>query len=75
MLKKFFTCCVPVKQLLNKKLTYILPGYIPGSLGFDSWCYQIFCDVGLEWPPSILVRINEELLERKCSGSGLENRE
>jgi hypothetical protein len=29
--------------------------------------------VGLEWGPFRLVRINEELLERKSSGSGLEN--
>jgi hypothetical protein len=29
--------------------------------------------VGLEWSPLSLVRIIEELLERKSSGSGLEN--
>jgi hypothetical protein len=29
--------------------------------------------VGLERAPLSLVRINEELLERKSSGSGLEN--
>jgi hypothetical protein len=29
--------------------------------------------VGLEWGPFNLVRINEELLERKSSGSGIEN--
>jgi hypothetical protein len=35
-------------------------------LGFDSRRYQIFCvAVGLEWGPISLVRINEELLERK----------
>jgi hypothetical protein len=30
--------------------------------------------VGLEWGPLSLVRINEELLERKNDGSGVENR-
>jgi hypothetical protein len=29
--------------------------------------------MGLEWGPLSLVRINEELLERESSGSGLEN--
>jgi hypothetical protein len=29
--------------------------------------------VGLERCPLSLVRLNEELLERKCSASGLEN--
>jgi hypothetical protein len=29
--------------------------------------------VGLEWDPVSLVRINEEVLEREISGSGLEN--
>jgi hypothetical protein len=51
-----------------------VPGCKPRSLGFDSWCYKIFCvSVGLEWGPLSLMRINEELLERKISGSGLEN--
>jgi hypothetical protein len=31
--------------------------------------------VSLELVPLSLVRINEELLERKSSGSGLENRD
>jgi hypothetical protein len=29
--------------------------------------------MGLEWGPLSLLSINEELLERKSSGSGLEN--
>jgi hypothetical protein len=34
--------------------------------GFDSRCYQILCiAVGLERGPFSLMRINEELLERK----------
>jgi hypothetical protein len=44
--------------------------------GFDSWCYQIFWEVvGLERGPLSLVSTIEELLGRKSSGSGLENRE
>jgi hypothetical protein len=31
--------------------------------------------VGLEWGPFSLVSTTEELLERKSSGSGLENRD
>jgi hypothetical protein len=38
--------------------------------------YQIFWEVvGLERGPLSLMSTIEELLERKCSGSGLENRE
>jgi hypothetical protein len=41
---------------------------------FDSRHYQIFLvSVGLERGLLSLVSINEELLERKSSGSGLEN--
>jgi hypothetical protein len=44
--------------------------------GFDSRRYQIFWEVvGLEWDPLSLMSTNEELLERKSSSSGLENRE
>jgi hypothetical protein len=44
--------------------------------GFDSRRYQIFWEVvGLERGPLSLVSTTEELLERKSSGSGLENRE
>jgi hypothetical protein len=44
--------------------------------GFDSQRYQIFCElVGLERGPLRLVSTTEELLERKSSGSGLENRD
>jgi hypothetical protein len=42
---------------------------------FHSWRYQIFWEVmGLERGPLSLVSTIEELLERKSSGSGLENR-
>jgi hypothetical protein len=44
--------------------------------GFDSWRYQIFWElVGLERDPLILVSTIGELLERKSSGFGLQNRE
>jgi hypothetical protein len=44
--------------------------------GFDSRLYQIFWEVvGLERGPHSLVSTNGELLGRKSSGSGLENRD
>jgi hypothetical protein len=44
--------------------------------GFDSRHHQIFwVAVGLEWGPLSLVRITEELLERKSSSACLENRD
>jgi hypothetical protein len=44
--------------------------------GLDSWHHQIiWVVVALEWGPLSLVTINEELLERKSSSSGLENRD
>jgi hypothetical protein len=50
------------------------PGYRSRDPGFDSRCYQIFWEVvGLERGPLNLVRIIEELLEWKSSGSGIEN--
>jgi hypothetical protein len=43
--------------------------------GFDSRLYQILWEVvGLERGPLSLVSTNEELLDRKSNGSGLENR-
>jgi hypothetical protein len=52
-----------------------VPGYRSRGPGFDSRRYQIFWEtVGLEQGPLSLVRIIEELLEWKSSGSGLENR-
>jgi hypothetical protein len=48
------------------------PGFRPRGLGFYSWRCQIFrAAVGLERGPLSLVRINEELLERKVAA--LEN--
>jgi hypothetical protein len=52
-----------------------VPGYRSRDPGFDSRRYQIFWKVvGLERGPLSLVRIIEELLEWKSSGSGQENR-
>jgi hypothetical protein len=51
-----------------------LPGCKPRGFGFDYRRYRIlFVAVGLERGPLSLVTINEEILERKSSGSGLEN--
>jgi hypothetical protein len=45
-----------------------VPGCTPRGPGFDSQRYQIFrIAVGLEQGPLSLVRINEELLERKLA--------
>jgi hypothetical protein len=44
------------------------------GLGSIPRWYQIFWEVvGLEWRPLSLVSTVEELLERKSSGSGLQN--
>jgi hypothetical protein len=52
-----------------------VPGYGSWGPGFDSRRYQIFWEVvGLERGPLSLVRIIEELLEWKSSGSSQENR-
>jgi hypothetical protein len=50
--------------------------YVSWRDGFDSRRYQIFWEVvGLERGPLSLVSTIEELLGRKSSGSGLENRD
>jgi hypothetical protein len=52
-----------------------VPGYRSRGSRFDSRRYQILWEVvGLERGPLSFVRIIEELLELKSSGSGLENR-
>jgi hypothetical protein len=51
-------------------------GYRSRGSGFDSRPYEIFWEVeGLERGTFSLVKTIEELLERKNSGSGLENRD
>jgi hypothetical protein len=57
-------------------LVFRVPGYKSGGPGFDSLRYQIFREgVGLERGPLSLVSTTEQLLGRKISGCGLENRE
>jgi hypothetical protein len=48
-------------------------GYSRRGPRFDSRHYQICVAVGLKRDPLGLMSINEELLERNSSGSGLEN--
>jgi hypothetical protein len=53
-----------------------VPGYRSRGPGFDSRRYQIFWEVvGLERGPFSIVSTIQGLLERKRSGSGLENRQ
>jgi hypothetical protein len=68
-----YLCCT-VDRLCG--LVVRVPGYRSRGPGFDSQLYQIFCEVvRLERGLLSLVRIIEELLEWKSSGSGLENRD
>jgi hypothetical protein len=53
-------------------LVVTVPGYRSRGPEFDSRRYQIFLEVvGLERGPLSPVRLIDELLERKYSGSGL----
>jgi hypothetical protein len=53
------------------RLAVRVPDYRSRGFGFDSRSYQIFWEVvDLEQGPLSLVRITEELLEWKSSGSG-----
>jgi hypothetical protein len=64
------------KILTFLRLAVIVPGYSPRRPAFDSKRYQIFsvvADLGRD--PLSHMRISEELLARKRSGSGLENRD
>jgi hypothetical protein len=66
--------CVSADRLCS--LVVRIPGYRSRGPGFDSRSYQIFWGVvDLERGPLSLVNTIEELLGRKRSGSGLENRE
>jgi hypothetical protein len=67
-----FQCTPSVGRLCG--LVVRVPHCSPRGLGFDSRLYQIIREVvGLERGPLSFMRITEELLERKSSGSGLEN--
>jgi hypothetical protein len=71
----FSTCHEGLRNRL-RGLVVRVPGYRFRGPGFDSQRYQIFWEVlCLERGPLSLVRITEELLEWKSSGSGIENRE
>jgi hypothetical protein len=51
-------------------------GYRSKSSGFDSRRFRIFWEAtGLEQGPLSVMRTTEELLDRKSSGSDLENRD
>jgi hypothetical protein len=53
-----------------------VPGYRSRGSEFDTRRYQIFREVvDLARGPLSLMRITEELPERKSRGSGLENRD
>jgi hypothetical protein len=57
---------IPVDRLYG--LVVRVPGYRSRCPGLDSRRCQIFCEIiGLEWGPLSLVRIIEELLERKVA--------
>jgi hypothetical protein len=67
-----------VLRVVTTKTTSVVrvSGYRSRGLGFDSQRFHIFCEAaGLERGPISLLRTNEELLEGKSSGSGLENRD
>jgi hypothetical protein len=68
----FVVCCMD--RLCG--LVVRVSGYRSRGPGFDSRTYQIFWQVrGLERGPLSLVITSEELLEKRSSGSGLENRD
>jgi hypothetical protein len=70
-----YDCFTSHEKQADCGLVVRVPGYTSTGPGFDSRRYQIFWEVvSLERGPLILVRIIEELLEWKSSGSGLENR-
>jgi hypothetical protein len=77
--KLFFTILYTLlyKPLLNRLIISGQSSWLQiQRSGFDSRRYQIFWEVvGLERGPLSLVSTIEELLGRKSSGFGLENRE
>jgi hypothetical protein len=68
-LPSFLSVYLPIYLYVSLYLS--VSGYRSRGPGFDSRRYQIFCKVvGLERAPEDLVRIIEELLQWKSSGSG-----
>jgi hypothetical protein len=65
--REFNECHLLVRDRLSC-LVGRVPGCRPRGPGFGSRRYEIFCiAVALEWGPLSLLRINEELLERKIA--------
>jgi hypothetical protein len=59
---------VQQQHVMQRNFEQCAPGYKSRGPGFDSRRYQILCvAVGLERGPLSLVRINEELLEKKVA--------
>jgi hypothetical protein len=68
--------CLTYMPIFLCALVVRVPGYRSRGPGFDSRCWQIFLVVvGLERGSLSLLRINEELLESKSSGCGVEKRD
>jgi hypothetical protein len=66
MTLSLFICGLMADRLCG--LVGRVSGCRPRGAGLDSWRYQIFCvAVDLERAPLSLVKINEELLERKVA--------
>jgi hypothetical protein len=66
---RYLVCCYMLRFCFYVHIR--IPGYRSREPGFDSRRYQIFWEVvGLERGPLSLMRIIEELFERKSSGSG-----
>jgi hypothetical protein len=71
---KFMLLCQPADRLCG--LVVRVSGYRFRGPGFDSRSFQIFWEgAGRKRDPLSLVRTNEELLGRKRSRSGQENRD
>jgi hypothetical protein len=68
MARQWLSLCSVVGRLVNSELQIVWKGSIPGTTRKKKV-------VGLERGPLSLVSTTEELLERKSSGSGLENRD
>jgi hypothetical protein len=74
---RYFFVCFIVDNLVRLCGPVVrVSGYRSRGLGLDSRRFQIFWEAaGLERGRLSLVRTTEELLERKGSGSGLEDRD